>query len=839
MLQNYLKIAVRNLLRHKLHSLINISGLAIGMACCVLIMVFLQDELSYDKFHENVERIFLVTEERGSETRVRQGWHSPISLASSLTENFPEVIQATAIREIREKNLIRYGDKSFREDGIMFADEHVFEVLSFPFLSGDPATALRDPSSIVITRSAAEKYFGTEDPLGKVLHVNTMDFADDFQITAVVEGLPHNSHIRPDYLISLAYASDGRFFSSCYTLVLLDEGASPEMLEGGFTEVASALPIVQQKLARAKQTVYRLRLEPLGDVHMRFNPRILYIYVFAGIALVILLLACVNYMNLATAQAVGRAKEVGVRKVVGALRGQLLGQFLSESLLLSCIALVLAVALVESILPVFNNFLGTELSMRWQNDGRFWLGLAGVALFTGIIAGGYPALFLSTFRPVQVLKGRLRLGTRGSYLRKGLVIFQFTISSLLILVVATMYYQMNYVRSKGMGFDKEQVVVLSLQGVTTDRVAGNRTFNGIARTVYYRQFFASGASLETAKRELLTDSRIAGVAVAAALPGQDRGAYGQEYYGAEERRVRLLNLSVDPDFIDVLGIPLLAGRDIGEADRRDLTQFDPAFEERVVINESAARALGWEDPVGRQLWRDHHRMHNPETGEVTVKEGTVGGPVIVGVVADFHFQSLRQPIEPLAINPLAQFQRYTDGSGYLLVRIASGEVQGALGFLEEKWRELAPEQPFEFSFLNEEIERVYQTETRLLQALGLFSALAIFIACLGLFGLVSFMAEARTKEIGIRKVLGASTTHITTLLAKDFVKLVIAAHLISWPIAYFALRWWLQNFAYRIDLGSWIFLLCGGLTLVIALATVGGRAVRAALANPVEALRYE
>jgi len=839
MLRNYLKIAVRNLLRHKLHSVINISGLAIGMACCVLIMVFLQDELSYDKFHDNVERIFLVTEERGSEARIYQSWSSPISLAHSLSEGFPEVLQATSVREIREEYLIRHGDKSFREDGIMFADEHIFEVLSFPFLSGNPATALRDPSSIVVTQSAAEKYFGAEDPLGEVLHINTRKFAADFQVTGVVEDLPHNSHIRPDYLISLAYADDGRFFSSCYTLVLLDEGASPEVLEGRFTEVASALPFVQQQLARANQTVYRLRLEPLGNVHMRFNPRTLYIYVFATIALIILLLACVNYTNLATAQAVGRAKEVGVRKVVGAVRGQLLGQFLIESLLISCIALILAVALVESFLPVFNNFLNTELSMRWQSGGWLWLGLAGVVLFTGGLAGGYPALLLSTFRPVQVLKGRLRLGARGAYLRKGLVIFQFAVSSLLILIVVTMHYQLNYVRAKGLGFGREQVVVLPLRGITTDQIVGKNTLNGIDRPVYKRLFFASGASLQTVKRELLGDFRIAEVAVAGTLPGQGGVSYEQEYYGAEEQRVRLDIMMVDPDFLDVLEIPLVAGRDIGEEDLPVVGQSDPTFEECVVLNESAVRALGWEESVGRQLWRDPYPRRDPETGKLTKQEGKVGGPVVVGVVTDFHFQSLRQPIGPLAIIPLFESSVAVFDDCYLLVRIAPGEVQSALRFLEKKWRELAPEQPFEFSFLDEEIERQYQTEIRLLQAFGLFSALAIFVACLGLFGLVSFMAEARTKEIGIRKALGASTAHITALLAKDFVKLVIAAHLIAWPIAYFALQWWLQDFAYRIDLGSWIFLLCGALTLVIALVTVGGRAVRAALANPVEALRYE
>ena len=705
MLRNYLKIAVRNLMRHKLHSLINISGLAIGMACCVLIMVFLQDELSYDKFHENVERIFLVTEERGAEARIHRSWASSVSLAGSLSENFPEVIQATSIKEIREKYLIRYGDRSFREDGIIFGDEHIFEILSFPFLSGDPATALSDPSSIVITRSVAEKYFGTEDPLGKVLHVNNRDFVADFRVTAVVEELPRNSHIRPDYLLSFAYARDDPRFDFCYTLVLLDEGVSPEELEGPLTEVAGALPAVQRFLAQANQTVYRIRLEALGDVHMRYNPRILYLYVFAGIALVILLLACVNYTNLATAQAVGRAREVGVRKVVGALRGQLLGQFLSESLLLSFFALVLAVVLVEGFLPVFNDFLGIELSMRWQSDGRLWLGLAGVAFVTGIIAGGYPALLLSTFRPVQVLKGRLQLGTRGAYLRKGLVVFQFVISSLLILVVATMYYQMNYVRSKGLGFDEEQVVVLPLPGITTDKIIGKNIINGIRRPAYKRLFFASGASLRTAKRELLTDSRIAGVTVAQMLPGQDGGrTYEQAYYGAEEQRVRLTVLNVDPDFLGVLGVPLVAGRDIGEEDRPVVGQLDPTFKENVVLNESAARALGWEDPVGRQLWHDPDGRLDPETGKVRVEEGKVGGPIVVGVVADFHFQSLRQPIGPLVIKPLFEGSMPVYNDCYLLLRIAPGEVQGALRFLEEKWRELAPEQPFEFSFLDEEIQ---------------------------------------------------------------------------------------------------------------------------------------
>ncbi len=787
MLKNYFKIALRNF--KKGHAYINVAGLAVGMACCVLIALFVRDELSYDRYHENAERIVRLVEERA-----RVG----APFAPVMQAEFPEVEQAVRLHHMFWSTpLLTVGERGFYEGRIFFADSNLFAVFSFRLLRGDPKTALAAPFSMILTETTAAKYFGDADPIGQII---TYDDIHEYTVTGIVEDTPPNSHFRFDFLASFStlYANE-EFWGmpltwtnpTAITYLLLRDPGAAEALEAAIPDF----------IVRHRGEEFRdwrtFRLQPLTDIHLKSKLRfetepngdIAYVYIFALIGLAVLLIACSNFINLTTARSAERAREVGLRKVVGAHRGQLIRQFLSESMLMSVLAGALAVALAGLALPVFNTLAGKALTMDAVVSGGMLAGLIGVVLFVGVAAGSYPAFVLARFRPVTVLKGAATPATGGAMLRKGLVLFQFAVSMVLIAGTAIVYEQLAFMQSRTLHVDDEQIVVAPML---------DRSFR---------------PQVETLKEALMQHPQVVAVSGSHRVPGQLMNGFGYVVEGGDrEDPVSVRDVGVDHDFTKTFGLELAAGRGFS---REIVTDETDAY----LINETAAQAFGWMDPedaVGQRI----ERVDGAQPG------------VVVGVVEDFHYLSLHHPIEPLVMH-LRPFVMN------LAIRVRADDLPATLASLERTWQQFTPAFPFDYYFLDDAFDSRYRAEKRAGQLVGYFALLAIFIACLGLFGLAAFSAAQRTKEIGVRKVLGATVGGLVVLLSREFVRLVGLAFVLAVPLAYVAMSRWLDGFAYRVEISWGIFLMVGSLTLAIALVTVSYQAVKAALADPVESLRYE
>ncbi len=804
MLKNYLKVTLRNISRYKGYSFINIAGLAVGMACSVLIFLWVNDELSYDRYHTNVHQIYRVITKGKLADRDVNIAVSPPPLAETFVQEFPEVMNAVRLYQSREKVLISCEDKRFYEERFYFADPTVFEVFTMPLIWGDSKSALSQPHSIVITQAIAQKYFGNESPIGKTL---TLDNSLDFRITGLAENMPSNSHFHFNFLASLSTLELSRspswFNSSFHTYLVLRKDCPPSQLEAKFPAfIRKHLgPQIKAGMGVSIDDFFALGnrfnffLQPLTEIHLHSNLDFeleangdaRYIYIFSIIALFIVLIASVNFMNLATARSFNRAKEVGVRKALGANRLQLVRQFLAESILLSSIAFVITIALVELFLPLFNSYSGKQLELNLRSLLILPAIIIGV-LAIGIFAGSYPAFFLSSFKPVAVLRKSFEGSANSSWLRGVLVIFQFTVSIVLLIGTFVVFRQLKYIHNKNLGFEKENVIIIHGAG-------------------------ALGKEQEAFKQAILKSSSVAGAAASDYVLGKDFDITGLKLEGSSEEGFQAINLlCCDHDFASTLHLEITDGRFFSTDFKTDSSS--------IVINETAARMFGLKEPVGKHL--------------ITTVKGNIQTFTVIGVVKDFHFESLHQRIRPLAL------RLFEEGEGeYITVRVGLADPGKIVAFIKEEWKKFAPQQPFEYAFMEDNFKSLYRPEHRAGQLFMAFSVLAIFIACLGLFGLSSHIAEQRTKEIGIRKVLGASVKGIVLLLSQEFTKWVLVANVIAWPIAYYVMSRWLQSFAYRIDVKLWMFLLAGLAAFLIALLTVSFQAIKAALANPVESLRYE
>ena len=809
MLRNYLTVALRNLFRQKVYSFVNIAGLAIGIATCVLILSFVRFELSYDTYHEKADRIYRVVQERiAVDGQVMPTATSPPPLAPALRAEFPEVVQAA--RFVRGSSVIFHENNRFQES-ILFGDASVLEVFDFPMIEGDRHTALH--VTLFCRAYREERHAST---LGhKILWVKVLTFVTPvvqhhYTVTGIIREVPRNSHFRFDILASYTSLHERGATSAIlknwlsnpllYTYLVLPKGYSPQELEDKFP--AFVKKYMGEVLSERGMGV-KFFLQPITRIHLYShlsheiepNSDIVHVYIFAALACFVLLIACINFMNLSTARSAARAKEVGIRKVVGAYRLQLIRQFIGESALLAFVALLFAVSLVELSLPLFNRLIGQQLVVEYTSISAI-LGLAGVALVTGIVAGSYPAFFLSAFQPVTVLKGARHAGLQTSRIRQSLVVVQFAISIALITGTSVIYAQMAYVKDKDLGFERANVISMPL--------FRNRDLR--AKYEAIKADFLQSPDLLSCT----LSSRVPVPTQSTDFPLIRRPVHPEGVQG----EMQVPGYAVDHDFIKTLGIEIIEGRDFSK-------DFATDESDAVVVNETAVEHFGWGSPkeaIGKELVLVF-RESRPRT--------------VIGVVKDFHVQSLYQQIEPmfLHISP--------SGGHYLLVRVRPNRSSDALNFLKEKWESYVPYSPFEYTFLDDYFERQYRADEQRGKMLGGLTALAICIACLGLFGLASYIAEQRTKEVGIRKVLGASVANIVLLFTKDFVKPVILANLLAWPVAYYAMSGWLHNFAYRIDLSIGFFLLSGVLTLMIALMTVGWQAVRTAGANPVDSLRSE
>ena len=785
MLKNYLKIALRNLRRHKGYSFINITGLAVGLACVLLIVLYVQNELSYDTYHEQGDHIYRIVNYSGF---AEKAWTPSTTghLAPELRTAYPEVIDAVRMKRCGS-DLIKVSNLVIRDVSLLCAESNIFNIFSFELVAGDPTTALSRPNTVVLTRSLADKLFRETDPLGQTL---TLDFSGEdrhFEITGLVEDVPVNSHFSFDLLIAFESLLNTKLSIGADqfgTYVLLPEEAD--------TQTLAQQILAYNKEDLGKEYVDEVRLQPLKEIYFseiwaEKNGDLQYVYILSTIALIILLIACANYMNLATARSARRRREVGVRKVVGAHRLQLVRQFLTEALLFSLLAVPLAVAVLEAVLPFFNILADTRLVLDWSSNLPFLLILVSIVGLVGLLAGSYPALFLSTFQPVAVLRGRLHRARTGATLRKALIVFQFAASVVLIACTVIILRQLDYVQQKKLGFETEQIVLIEM----TDR-----TLVGEASTI---------------KQEFLRHPSVLQATAGIAPPGL-RLFSGMRFAthpdGKEAPAVTLIISEIDVAFVETMGLDLIAGRNISEG-------LAERGAQEALVNETAVQQMGWASPEA-----------------ALGKKAGLG--TVVGVVKDFHFASLHQKIEPLMM-----LQPTSDRARTIMLRIDGRDVFGTLAALEKTWKQFSTDLPFEFSFLQDELNQLYQQEQRAAQVFGIFAGLAIVIACLGLFGLAAFTAEQRTKELGIRKALGATASHLVLLLSKGFVSLVLIAFVIAIPIAYLAMNRWLADFAYRIEISWRIFLIAGLVALLVAIFSVSYQAIRAALANPVESLRYE
>jgi len=798
MFQNYLKIALRNLKKHKGYSFINIAGLAIGMACCILIIVYIVTELSYDKYHQNSDRIYRLTAilTLGGKPNPIASTNFPPTLA--MRNDYPEVINSVRFKPQRNV-LVKYQDQQFYEQQIFYAEASVFDIFSFPMIEGNPKTALERAYSVVITEDMARKYFGDSNAFGKTLKFNNKV---DYTVTGVIKNIPQNSHFVFDMLCSFETFHKQRkemveSWASpfgCYGYVLLQENCDYKELEKKFPAMVEKYIGDSMKNAGCDVEYF---LQPITDIHLHSHLRheitgnsdITYVYIFGMVALFILLMACINFMNLATARSIQRAKEIGIRKVLGSDRFKIIKQFYGESLFYSFISLLLALVLVQLTLPIFSSLSERDLAASFTAVPWLLPGFLGLAILVGLIAGTYPAFFLSGFKPVNILKGSIGVSGSNFHFRKVLVVIQFTISIALIIGTTVIIRQLDFMKNKNLGFDKEQVVVLPIQ----------------ERSIV--------TSLDMVKTELKKYNSILNVAASSHIPGQrpSGGAFVPEGY--LDGQSQMMNaISIDQDYLATLGMGVADGRNFS-------TEFPVDTSESILVNEMAVELIGWKSPLGKTIGYaadpDDKRMR------------------VVGVIKDFHFSSPHRKIAPLFV--------YHDPGRYraLFIRITPHDISGTLKFIEQKWQEFDPNRPFEYSFLDESFDRQYRNEEKLSRIFSNFTLFAILIACLGLFGLASFSAEQRTKEIGIRKVLGASVSNIVLLLSRDFARWVLLANLLAWPTAYLLMNQWLQRFAYRTDISIWTYLLAAVLALLIAMLTIGFQSARVAVVNPVESLKYE
>jgi len=803
MFKNYLAIVVRGIWKHKVFSAINIFGLAIGIACSLLILIYVQYELSFDRYHENLERIYRISLHGSIAGNDINATTSPLPMAAAVANEIPEVESSVRLQQLFSETLVSLDDVRYQETEIFYTDQTFFDIFTVEFVAGNPATALDEPYSIVITETISDKYFPAGQAVGQVLRFNN---AQDYQVTAVIEDIPENSHFHPDILVSFNSSPnhDSQFWvnNNIQTYLMLRPGSSAEQLNEKLQElvVKYAAPQLEQGFGISFQQFvdsggrYDYRVFPLRDIHLysqlegEIEPpgSAAYVYTFQAIAVFVLLLACINFMNLSTARSASRAREIGIRKVVGAYREQLIWQFLTESIVITAVALLVAIPLVFLVLPVFGAVTERELSMAVLLNPLSLLLLAVFTVVVGTLSGSYPALFLSRFQPQSVLKGQLVAGARSLRFRGGLVIFQFVISIALVAATLIVFGQLDYMRSKPLGFQKEQVVVIH-------RAA------------------ALGDQLESFKTMIKQNSNVVNATSSSHLPGVqfDQNAFMIEGRPAQETYV-LARLTVNYDFIETLGIEVIQGRSFTEEFQGEHAGY--------IVNETAVAQLNLQDPL-------QSRLIEPDT------DGSVTGP-IVGVVRDFHYLSLHQQIEPMVL-------RINEFARFVLVRIRPENAQQTISTLENQWNTVTLGEPFEYTFLEEDFDSLHQGDQRVGQVFFGFSVLAIIIACLGLYGLASYTTEQRTKEIGIRKTLGASVSNIVVLVSRDFMLLVLVALLVAVPITYFAMREWLQLFAYREAISPMVFLTSGSLALVIAFATVSFQSAKAALTNPSLTLRDE
>lgn len=809
MLRNYLKIAWRTLLKNRTYSIINLTGLAIGLSCFLLITLYVMDEMSYDRYNQNAENIYRIN----SDIRFGGGeFHMPLTsdiMGQLLKKDYPQIEQYTRIYTASGSKLVKKGNSFINEARIANVDSTFFDVFTLPAMEGNTKNALDEPNTVVITESTAKKYFGSTHVLGKTIETND-NKETLYKITAVIKDIPHNSHFHFDFLFSMknVHYEWGQLTShNFHTYLLLKKGTDYKKFEKNLDQYVDkyVLPYAKQfirinSMDEFKKAGNKLEysLMPLVKIHLysdrpfELSPggNIQYVYIFSAVALFILLIACINFMNLTTARSANRAREVGIRKVLGTGRKNLMAQFISESILMAVLSLVLAIFIVYLVLPLFNDVSAKAMRISSLFTPYILPLFIALPFFVGLLAGSYPAFFLSAFRPIDVIKGRLKMGSKSGSLRSILVVFQFATSVMLIIGTVVIYEQLSYIQSRNLGFNKSQVLIINDAYVLRDNE-------------------------DAFKNNVLQMSGVKSGTVSSFLPvansSRTDNTFSREALMDFKNSVDMQAWGVDYDYVGTMGMQIVMGRNFSKAFGEDSSA--------VIINETTEKLLGYKDPIGEKIYRK-----SDDNKTIAYH--------IIGVVGNFNYETLRRGIGPLSLF-------LSKSTGLISFKLNTENIKGLLNQIEGEWKIQAPGMPFSYRFLDESFDEMYQVEQRVGKIALIFSVLAIAIACLGLFGLATFIAEQRTKEIGIRKVLGCTVQGIIQLLSMDFVKLVSIAFVIAAPVAWWAMNKWLNDFAYRIHIQWWIFALAGLLALIIALTTVSSQAIRAALSNPVKSLRSE
>ncbi|MDP9081487.1 MAG: ABC transporter permease [Bacteroidota bacterium] len=800
MIKNYLKTAYRSLLKNKGFTLLNVLGLSVGLATCLLIVFYVVDELSYDRYNTKADRIYRITEDVKLNGNAQTAATTEAPLLAALN-SYPEIQKSTRLIDAgglfwsASKFYIKKGNDNIREKNVVFSESSLFDVFTLPMIDGSPSTALTEPHSAVITESTARKYFNKVNVVGQVLTIND---TSAYKITGVIKDLPAQSHFNYDFFLSFSTLPESKVngwgYSGMHNYILLKKGANTNSLAAEIQKI-----VIKNSFSPSSWNTggnhLKVLLTPLLDIHLRSdsqyelskNGSMQYVYIFSVIAIFILLIACVNFMNLSTARSSNRAKEVGVRKVLGSARKYLVAQFLTESILVTLVSTIIALVLAYALLPLFNQMAGKQLAFTMQSLTWLVPSLIVIVLIIGFLAGSYPAFFLSAFQPIDVLKGKIATGFKGGFLRSFLVVFQFSISIFLIIGTLVIYNQLNYIHNKNLGFDRNQVLVIK-----------NTT--------------SLGNKVKVLKEEFKQLPGVVSATMSAYTPtGEDRLKTGLFPNPVIDIKQDVLTefWPVDEDYIKTMGIKMVAGRNFS----KDMATDTAA----VIVNEAFVKRFGQRDPINKNVYRFSYGRQQFH---------------IIGIMKDFNFESLKSQVLPVVLS-------YGNDNGALSIRIHTSNLTALIAQVENKWKSVSPGQQFSYSFMDQEFDANYRTEQRIGTIFISFTSLAIAIACLGLFGLAAYAAEQRNKEIGIRKVLGASVSTIVSMLSMDFIKLVLISICIATPLAWFAMQKWLQDFAYRTTIQWYILAIAGAGAVLIAFVTISFQSIKAALNNPVTSLKSE